>query len=59
MKVPPYTVDLIVQLKEMYKDSYEIDPKIVGTPEYWMHAGVIDLIRKLETNITHNSMKEV
>lgn len=59
MHVPSLTVDLIETLKELYPESYEIDPKIVGTPDYWMVAGVIDLIRKLETHTKPITFKEV
>lgn len=59
MHVPSLTIEFLEELKRLYPDLYEVDPKIVGTPDYWMYAGVIDLIRKIETHTKPTTFKEV
>ena len=59
MNVPSLTIDLIDQLKELYPDRLDTDPKNVGTPQYWMDAGIVDLIRRLEHNTKPTTFKEV
>lgn len=59
MTVPSTTLDFINQLKQTYPDKAETEPKDVGTPEYWMKMGVIDLIRKVESSITTETLRQV
>lgn len=47
MDVPSNTIDLIRLLTSRYEDKAEVDPTIVGTPEYWKKIGVIELLREL------------
>jgi hypothetical protein len=47
-KIPASTEGLLEYLKEIYSDVMELDPTMVGTPEYWKKAGVIELIQKIE-----------
>jgi hypothetical protein len=47
MKVPSSTIDLIKVLKEKYEDKLVVDAEVVGTPEYWKNAGVVELLREL------------
>lgn len=51
MIIPAKTVDLLKVLKEAYKDEMETDPKLVGTPDYFKKAGVIELIKTIEVSI--------
>ena len=48
---PSNTVDLIKYLEDIYTDLFELDPAMVGTPEYWKKAGVIELIQLLKSRI--------
>ena len=50
MEVPSKTVDFIKYLEKLYPDKYDVLPETVGTQEYWMRAGIIELIRR--ANIT-------
>jgi hypothetical protein len=52
MKIPEKTKDFIEELEKIYKDKYETDENIVGTPEYWKKAGVIELIRQVKFIMT-------
>ena len=51
MDVPSSTIDLLTLLKTKYEDKAETDPDIVGTPQYWMKVGVIQLLRELDSYI--------
>ena len=53
MDIPSSTIELLNILKEHYPDKAVTDPKLVGTPEYWKHMGVVELIRDIEFYI-HN-----
>jgi hypothetical protein len=48
MDVPSSTIELINLLKTQYPDKAEVDPSVVGTPEYWKSMGVVELLRDLE-----------
>ena len=48
MDVPSNTIDLIKVLSDKYEDKMELDTDIVGTPEYWMKAGVVKLLNDLK-----------
>ena len=47
MDVPIATVDFINMLKIKYEDKAEVDPTVVGTPEYWKKIGVVELLREV------------
>lgn len=51
MDVPMYTIDLLKELERLYPDVMELDEDVVGTPQYWKEAGVIELLRMLKTEI--------
>ena len=51
LRLPSNTIDLIKHLEEMYDDVFELDPTMVGTPEYWKKAGVIELIQLLKSRL--------
>lgn len=56
MIVPTYSTDLISKLKEIYPDTYQVE--YVSFKDYWKMAGVIELIRLLESSIENNINKE-
>lgn len=51
--IPIYTKDLIRVLKEIYPDTFIVEEEEVNTPQYWKKAGIIELIRLLDTNIQY------
>lgn len=51
LRLPSNTIDLIKYLEDLYPDIYELDPTLVGTPEYWKKAGVIELIQMLNSRL--------
>jgi hypothetical protein len=57
--IPSLTIDLIRELKREYIDTMEIEEDIVGKPEYWKKAGVIELIRRLEAQARSIELKEI
>jgi hypothetical protein len=51
LKISMYTRDQVEELKKVYKDKLECDPKYVGTPDYWKQVGVVELIRLLDNEL--------
>jgi len=59
MKIPSTTIDLVRLLEELYPDVMELDPTIVGTPEYWKKVGIVELIQKIKYKSTNSSLEKV
>ena len=57
MDIPSSTIDFIRQLQLKYSDELMLDEKIVGTPEYWKKAGVVELLRELQYYIDNPRRK--
>lgn len=46
-EIPLLTVDFVKLLELNYPNEYEFNADVVGTPEYWKKAGILELIGKL------------
>ncbi|MCI4436677.1 MAG: hypothetical protein JHC33_07720 [Ignisphaera sp.] len=51
MDIPGNSTALLSALEKIYPDTFETDPTMVGTPEYWKRAGVIELLKMIRWSI--------